>query len=110
MMKIHIGELLHSYFEEKRIRRAALARLMDMNLRSVLLYEQKESIKTDRLLEICVHLKHNFFADIAQHLPEHYTKTQPEVTALHEKITALEHQNELLTTQLNLLKELMRKD
>jgi len=44
MMKIHIGELLHSYFEEKRIRRAALARLMDMNLRSVLLYEQKESI------------------------------------------------------------------
>jgi len=76
---------------------------MDMNLRSVLLYEQKESIKTDRLLEICVHLKHNFFADIAQHLPEHYTKTQPEVTAL-------EHQNELLTPQLNPLKELMRKD
>jgi len=29
---------------------------------------------------------------------------------LHEKITALEHQNELLTTQLNLLKEVMRKD
>jgi len=110
MMKIHIGELLHSYFEEKRIRRAALARLMDMNLRSVLLYEQKESIKTARLLEICVHLKHNFFADIAQQLPEYFTKTQPEVTALHEKIAALEHQNELLTTQLNLLKEVMQKD
>jgi hypothetical protein len=110
MMKIHIGELLHSYFEEKRIRRAALARLMDMNLRSVLLYEQKESIQTYRLLEICVHLKHNFFADIARHLPEHYTKTQPELDALKSQIAELQHQNELLTSQLNLLKELMRKD
>jgi hypothetical protein len=77
--------------------------LIDINHRTVLLYEPKESIKTYRLLEICVHLKHNFFADIARHLPEHYTKTQPEVTAL-------EHQNELLTTRLTLLKELMRKD
>jgi hypothetical protein len=83
---------------------------MDMNLRSVLLYEQKESIKTDRLLEICVHLKHNFFADIAWHLPEHYTKTQPELDALKSQIAELQHQNELLTSQLNLLKELMRKD
>jgi hypothetical protein len=83
---------------------------MDINLPSVLLYEPKESIKTDCLLEICVHLKHNFFADIARHLPEHYTKTQPEVTALQEKITALEHQNELLTSQINLLKEVMGKD
>jgi hypothetical protein len=61
-------------------------------------------------VELSELLKRNLFADIARHLPEHYTKIQPEVTALHEKITALEHQNELLTTQLTLLKELMRKD
>jgi len=71
---------------------------------------KRDSLQASMLWNLSHALGHNFFADIAQHLPEHYTKTQPEVTALQEKITALEHQNELLTSQLNLLKEVMRKD
>jgi hypothetical protein len=76
----------------------------------ILYYLSQPHFNTKKLVELSDLLKRNLFADIARHLPEHYTKTQPEVTVLQEKITALEHQNELLTSQINLLKEVMGKD
>lgn len=108
-MTIHIGELLHSYFEKKRIRRAALARLMNMNLRSILVYEKKESIKTDRLLEICEHLKHNFFMDIALQLPAEYSTTKDIFEEKNTKITALEEELKLVKAERDVLLKVLGK-
>ena len=61
---IHIGKLLQNYFETKRTRKAVLARLLQININSLMNYEKKESIQTARLLEICTNLQHNFFIEI----------------------------------------------
>jgi hypothetical protein len=101
---------LKTYLKKYRIHQAVLARKTGINYSVLIKAAKRDSLQASMLWNLSHVLGHNLFADIAQHLPEHYTKTQPEVTALHEKIAALEHQNELLTSQLNLLKEVMRKD
>jgi hypothetical protein len=42
---------------------------MDVNPVQINHYLKNESIQTNRLLELSMHLKHNFFMDIAQQLP-----------------------------------------
>ena len=39
-------------------------------------YEKKESIQTHRLEELCHHLQHNFFMDIAQTFPQEYATSK----------------------------------
>lgn len=102
---IHIGNLLHTYFKAKRIRKAALARLLNINVKNVLQYEKKESIQTKRLLEICTHLKHNFFMDIAMQLPQEYTTQQNifetkdlEIAQLKEALKKAETERDILLT------------
>ena len=60
MNAIHIGTLLTAYFERKRTRRAALARIMNVHTATILGYQKKESIQIKTLVEISTHLKHNF--------------------------------------------------
>lgn len=105
---IHIGTLLHTFFENKRTRRAALARLMDINLANLMKMEKKESIQTKRLLELCIHLKHNFFMDIAQQLPPEYTTNKNIVEEKDRQIAELQKQLERLTIENDVLRAMKR--
>jgi hypothetical protein len=100
---IHIGNLLNAYFTKKRTRRAALARLMNMNLASLMEYEKKESIQTSRLLELCTHLQHNFFMDIAQTLPSDFTTNQDIFETKNQEIAQLKKEVEKLTIERDIL-------
>ena len=100
---IHIGNLLHTYFENKRIRRAALARKMDIHLINLMKMEKKESLQIARLWEISTHLKHNFFMDIAQSMPQTYTNTQNIFEQKDQEIAHLQKQIEHLTIERDLL-------
>lgn len=46
---IHVGNLINDLFKVRRIRRAALARLIQLNLSALMKYKKKESIQTQRL-------------------------------------------------------------
>lgn len=105
---IHIGAILHRYFEEHRIRRAALARLMNIRLDSLMRYEKNESIKTHRLLELCTHLKHNFFMDIAGTLPQEYSTSATILEIKNQEIEALKKEVEKLTIENELLKKIIK--
>ncbi len=105
---IHIGEILHRYFEEKRIRRAALARLMNIRLDSLMKYEKNQSIKTDRLLEISTLLKHNFFMDIAVQLPPEYTTSTDIYAEKNSEIERLQKEVEKLTIERDILLKVTR--
>ncbi len=105
---IHIGTLLHTLFENRRIRRATLARLMDINLASLMKMEKKESIQTARLLELCTHLRHNFFMDIAQQLPPEYATAKNIFEEKDRQIAELQKQLERLTIENEVLRAMKR--
>jgi len=102
-MKLHFGEMLHSYFEDKRIRRAVLARLLNLGLKALMQHEKNESIQTKRLLEICTHLKHNFFMDIALMLPSEYSTTQNFFEEKDKRIAQLEEELKLIKAERDVL-------
>jgi DNA-binding Xre family transcriptional regulator len=100
---IHIGNLLNELFEKRRIRRAALARTMNINLANLMKYEKKESIQTARLYELCHHLQHNFFMDIAQTLPPDYATSKDIFEEKDQQIEELKKQVEKLTIERDVL-------
>ena len=102
-MNLHFGEMLHSYFEDKRIRRAVLARLLNLGLKALMQHEKNESVQTKRLLEICTHLKHNFFMDIAIMLPPEYSTTQNPYEEKDKQIAQLEEELKLIKAERDVL-------
>lgn len=73
---------------------------------------RNESIQTGILLDICYALKHNFFKDIANQLPDDFTTTNPtDKSLISEKdqlIAQLQEENKVLKIQNDVLM-LMRK-
>lgn len=100
---IHIGNLLVAYFEQKRTRRAALARKMQVQLATVLSFEKKQSLQTARLYELCTHLQHNFFMDIAQTLPATFTTNKDIFEEKDQEIARLKKEVEKLTIERDVL-------
>jgi hypothetical protein len=100
---IHIGNLLHAYLEKNRIRRAALARKMEINLINLMKMEKKEHLNTSRLLEISTILQHNFFMDIAQLLPVNYKTSHDIFEEKNLEIEKLKKEIEKLTIEKDIL-------
>jgi plasmid maintenance system antidote protein VapI len=108
-MTLDIGKILNLVFETRRIRKAALARMMDVNPVQINHYLKNESIQTNRLLELSMHLKHNFFMDIAQQLPTDFATTQDVFTAKNEEIALLKEALKKITIERDLLMQLQNK-
>lgn len=96
---IDTGKLLSAVLSKNKINKSALGRAIHRDGVSILKYTQNESIQTGILLELCYALKHNFFQDIANQLPNTFTVNEhkdEELEALKEEIKVLKIQNELL--------------
>jgi DNA-binding Xre family transcriptional regulator len=106
---IDFGIILRAYFKKNRTRKVALARLMAVSVNTLNSIQKSESIQTKRLLELCTHLKHNFFMDIAQQLPPKYSTTHNIFATKDQKIATLEEEIKSLKTERNLLIKLHQK-
>ena len=102
-MNIDFGLIISTYFKKNRTRKAALARLMQVSVNTINSIQKSESIQTKRLLELCTHLKHNFFMDIAQQLPPEYTTTHNIFATKDQQIANLEEEIKTLKTERDLL-------
>ena len=104
---INTGKMLNEYMEKNFITRANLGRKIGRLAISISQYTQRDSIQTNTLLMISHALKHNFFRDIADLLPQTYSRTKPEdLTLLNEKdqqIAQLQEENKVLKIQNDLL-------
>lgn len=99
------GEILSNYIAKKRISQAALARALGIKPTSVINYKKGNSIQTKQLWKISRLLKHNFFMDIAQMLPETFS-TEIDIFETHNKrIAALEEENKILKAEKAVLLE-----
>lgn len=100
---LNTGVLLTTYFKEKRIRKAALTRLLGRKPGGLILAQKNASMQTTLLWEISHVLKHNFFQDIASLLPDSYTTNAPADTIKDDRIAQLELENKLLTAEKEVL-------
>ena len=103
------GELLKTYFKQKRIRKAALARLLNRSSNTLVTFVKNETIQTAVLWEISNALKHNFFMDIAVQLPATYSVNVPPDTSKDERISQLEQEVALLKAEKQVLIEVAKR-
>ena len=59
---IHIGNIILDYIDKNRISKAELARYIKMDPANLSRLLKRKSMETDKLVEICQSLSHNFFA------------------------------------------------
>jgi DNA-binding Xre family transcriptional regulator len=104
---LHTGKFISNYIENKSISKAGLARALNISPQTVEYRVKTATIPTDFLLKMCHALNHNFFADIAQMLPETYsTSTEVidvkaiEIANLKQEINMLNREKELLASLL----------
>lgn len=109
---INTGTLLMTFLQKKRIFKSGLGTAINRNGRSVNEYLKNESIQTGILIEICYALKHNFFRDIANELPEDFTITNPaDQSLISEKdqlIVQLQEENKVLKIQNDILMQMKK--
>ena len=110
---IHTGVLLTKVIKEKHISNPELGKLIGRIPLSVKQYKQKGTMQTAVLAEICHALQHNFFSDMADRLPPHFTKNQPNTDKILEEkdalITQLQEENKMLKIKNEVLLEVNKK-
>jgi hypothetical protein len=109
---INTGTLLGDYVNKNKIIKTDLGVAIGRNGLAILQYMRNESIQTGILIDICYALKHNFFKDIANQLPDDFTTTNPtDKSLISEKdqlIAQLQEENKVLKIQNEVLM-LMKK-
>lgn len=104
---INTGALLGAYVNKNRIVKSDLGGQIGRSGLAILQYMRNESIQTGILIDICYALKHNFFKDIANQLPDDFTTTNPtDRSLISEKdqlIAQLQEENKVLKIQNEVL-------
>lgn len=107
--EIHIGNIVKQYLKQKHIAQAVLGRRMQAGDTVVLYFLKKPNFNTSNLMRMSHALKRNLFADVAEHLPDTYSRPEPTDTTKDEQIATLKRENEILKAQLELLQNVLRK-
>src|SRR5690242_14649918 len=106
---IDTGNILNAFLVKHKIPKSFLGDKIGRNGLGVLAFVRNSSIQTGILIEICHALKHNFFRDIADRLPEDFTKTELKdgrlITEKDQIIALLEEENKVLSIQNDLMKK-----
>lgn len=102
---IDTGKLIEDFITKKRIFKSNLGRDINRNGLSILAYTRNSSIQTGILIDICHALKHNFFRDIADQLPEDFTinKLGSVISEKDQIIAQLQEENKVLLIQNEIL-------
>ncbi|CAM3916135.1 MULTISPECIES: hypothetical protein [Flavobacterium] len=107
---INTGKILADYIQSYKINKTELGNAINRRGISILNYTRNSSIQTGILIEICYALKHNFFKEIADQLPEDFTtKNKKDKSLVSEKdqlIAQLLEENKVLKIQNDLLMKL----
>ena len=110
---IHTGAMLNKLLKEKHISNPELGKLIGRIPLSVKQYRQKGTMQTAVLAEICHALQHNLFSDMADKLPQHFTRNQPNsdkiIAEKDALIAQLQEENKVLKIRNEVLLEVNKK-
>jgi len=106
---ISFGNLLKKYLTLHKISRASLARRLGMENSAISRYQKSDSVNFQIIAKLSHALKHNFFADLADLLPESYSKDKTKWMEKDARIAALEREIEILKAEKEVLLTAFRK-
>lgn len=101
--RINTGKLLDGYLRNNTIRGERLADLIGVQGQTVSKYRSGSVLRSDTIEEICYALQHNFFQDMANHLPKEFTVNADLNSANQELIAKLQEENKVLKIENDLL-------
>jgi len=107
--EINFGALLRAYFKKHRIFRSALGRKINRSDSTIVSYQKRASLQLSIIENLSHALKHNFFADLANLLPESYSKDATKWMEKDAKIASLEREIEILKAEKEVLLAVLRK-
>lgn len=105
--KLHTGEMIKKIIAQKNLSPTKMALGIGIPNTAIYAYEKRGSVQTSILFNLCHAAQHNFFKDIANMLPHHYT--QDATSSSEQEIVALKKEIERLQYENNLMKELLKK-
>ena len=100
---ISIGKLLDAHLRNNAIFGEQLATLVGVQGQTVSKYRTVSSMKSSTIEDICYALEHNFFQDMANHLPREFSVNADLNSANQELIAQLQEENKVLRIENNLL-------
>ena len=106
---ISFGSLLKKHLTLHKISRASLARRLGLHDAAISRYQRSDSISLQSIAKLSHALKHNFFADLADLLPDSYTKDLSKIIEKDAKITALETEIMVLKAEKEVLLQVLQK-
>ncbi len=106
---INFGALLGAYFKKNRIYKSALARKINRSDSTIGTFQKRPSLQSAIIEELSHAMKHNFFADLADLLPESYSKDETKWMEKDAKIASLEKEIEILKAEKEVLLVVLRK-
>ena len=107
---IDTGKLIERVALQQKLTNVEIEKAIDRQPTSMYKYIRNSSIQTGILIDLCYAMKYNFFQEIANKLPDEFTKTDKNAeeklaqkTAYENRIAALEEENKILKVQFDLL-------
>ena len=106
---ISFGSLLKKHLTLHKISRASLARRLGLHDTAISRYQRSDSINLQSIAKLSHALKHNFFADLADLLPDSYSKDLSKIIEKDAKIALLEREIEILKAEKEVLLQVLKK-
>ena len=100
---ISTGKLLDAHLKNNQIQGERLANLIGVQGQTVSKYRSGSIMKSSTIEQICYALEHNFFQDMANHLPREFSVNATLNSANQELIAQLQEENKVLKIQNELL-------
>lgn len=103
---IDVGTLLRNHLKVNLIQGQTLANRIGRTGQTVTLYQKDPDMRVATLENICYALEHNFFQDLANHLPPDFTVNAHLNSGNSQLIAQLQEENKVLRIQNELLMKL----
>ncbi len=105
-----VNTFIRRVFDQRRVRKSALSRVLGVGPSTVTDLMTTRSMGTERLWNLCVALRHNFFADIAAQLPSDFATNAPRDTTALDRMSELEKEVEQLKMEIAVWEKLGRRE
>lgn len=110
----HVGKMLKDFYKNKKITMTAIGKAMGLEGSTIIYHYKQPELNIGIILKYSMYFKHNFFMDIASHLPKDFTTNAPQdeekmalIASLQEELKTIKDDLKIIKAERDLLKEII---